>query len=364
MMNMFIEPIDVWLFRDGRPFDALSDHRARSLFPPYPTVVQGAIRTNELALKNVDLHDRRAIEAAVGTASDYRGLRIRGPFLTERKQNGELIRYYPQPADAYTVNKERHEIKTASDPEAISGGIMTSAPVPYLIGLQNGPVKGESGLWLSEDALCKYLRGERVAGTPANKLFVHEPRFGIGVENDRSKTKEGALYQVDFIRPYAGVGLYVDMGGYNGWPSSGLLRLGGESRGARFEKVEALAWPPKGVPLPDPLPNRFKVYFATPAYFENGWRPKDWTKFFSEEVELVAAAVSRYEAVGGFDMTEDSRSPDMHRAARRYVPAGSVYYFKHGGKASLTKDLIQNAITDFGAQIGFGQVIITAWKEN
>ncbi|HXG18262.1 MAG TPA: type III-B CRISPR module-associated Cmr3 family protein, partial [Methylomirabilota bacterium] len=44
-MYLFLEAIDVWLFRDGRPFDARSDHRAESLFPPYPSVMQGAIRS-------------------------------------------------------------------------------------------------------------------------------------------------------------------------------------------------------------------------------------------------------------------------------------------------------------------------------
>lgn len=47
-MRLFIRPVDVWLFRDGKPFDAASDHRARSLFPPYPSTMQGVIRSKAL----------------------------------------------------------------------------------------------------------------------------------------------------------------------------------------------------------------------------------------------------------------------------------------------------------------------------
>ena len=75
--QLFIRPVDVWLFRDGRPFSAGSDHRAESLFPPYPSVIQGAIRSYQLALKNVDLQDRDAIIQTVGTPFDYGSLRLR-----------------------------------------------------------------------------------------------------------------------------------------------------------------------------------------------------------------------------------------------------------------------------------------------
>jgi CRISPR-associated protein Cmr3 len=52
----------------------------------------------------------------------------------------------------------------------------------------------------------------------------------------------------------------------------------------------------------------------------------------------------------------------VQKPARRYVPAGSVYYFECQGEARLRPDLVQNAITDYGAQIGFGQVIVTNWE--
>lgn len=356
-MQLFLEAVDVWLFRDGRPFDALSDHRAESLFPPYPTVIQGAIRSRHLVVKGVDLRDRKAIEATVGTATDYKDLRLRGPFIA-RRQGDNVELYFPQPADAVTVSKYRHTLKPASAPEAPHTGVLTSAPTDQLLGLENKPEKGESGLWLSESKLQRYLDGGTVAGIPAAGLFVREDRFGIGLDNDKRVVKEGALYEVEFIRPCEGVGLLVEVEGYDGWPTSGMMQVGGEGRGARFTQVTAAAWPAP----PDPLPDRFKVYFATPTYFENGWQPErqpeDWSRFFDGGVTLQAAALGRYESVGGFDLASKGNG---HKPARRYVPAGSVYYFQAKGTARLKPELIQNAVTDFGAEIGFGQILIERW---
>ncbi|MCS7011115.1 MAG: type III-B CRISPR module-associated protein Cmr3, partial [Anaerolineales bacterium] len=68
----------------------------------------------------------------------------------------------------------------------------------------------------------------------------------------------------------------------------------------------------------------------------------------------VAAAVNRYECLGGYDWAKDA-----HKPALRYVPAGSVYYFESQGTVFLTKQVLEtNAIADKGAQIGFGQIFI------
>lgn len=355
MMYLFLAPIDVWLFRDGRPFTAGEDHRARSLFPPYPSVVQGAIRSHHLVVKGIDLRDQKAIERTVGTATDYRGLRMRGPFVARREHNGQITRFFPVPADATARdddNKPRRRwAKPASKPAAAEG-LLTSAPTSHLLGLEDEPAKADGEGWLDEARLLRYLRGEEVQVTPAHDLYQRESRLGIGLEDERRVAQERALYEVEFIRPTPGVGLYLEVAGYADWPPCGILRIGGEGHGARFEQVQKLDWPA----IPDPLPECFKVCFVTPTYFREGWAPVNWERFFEGTVEMVAAAVGRYECLGGYDWAQQE-----HKPARRYVPAGSVYYFQCRGQARLKKDLLQQAITDEGVEIGFGQVLIVAW---
>lgn len=351
MMQLFFEALDVWLFRDGRPFDAGSDHRAESTFPPYPSVIQGAIRSHQLALLGVNLTDAAAISAAVGTATDFKGLRLRGPFLARHEPGKGLVRYFPLPADAAPGHTEGCYKSLA--PQPIPEGVLTSAPTPWLLLPTDPPKKEKSGLWLDEDNLLRCLAGQEAQTINGNELFERESRFGIGLDSQPRVTREGALYEVEFIRPGAGVGLLVEVAGYDNWPAEGVLRLGGEGHAARYWQLsEPLAWPP----LPERLPPRFKLYFATPTYFENGWQPKGWDSFFTGKVTLQAAAVRRYESVGGFDIAAGD-----HKPARRYVPAGSVYFFECTGEVRLKPGLVQNAITDFGAEIGFGQIIIKEW---
>jgi CRISPR-associated protein Cmr3 len=238
--------------------------------------------------------------------------------------------------------------------------VLTNAPaeLPMLLWPPEGsePSKEGFGEWMAEEELRKCLRGERAQAVGFGELFLRESRIGIGLDDATRTTREGALYEVEFIRPCPGVGLWVQVEGYDGWPQAGTMCLGGEGRGAHFTTIEPpLAW----LQLPDPLPTRFKVYFASPAYFEAGWQPQaGWSRFFDGQVELQAVALNRYESVGGFDWVGGGQKP-----ARRYVPAGSVYYFRHDGSARLKSTLINNAITDRWPEIGFGQVIISEWKE-
>lgn len=361
-MKLYIEPVDVWLFRNGRPFDAGSDHRAESLFPPPPSVIQGAIRSHHLIVKGVDLHDRAAIEATVGSSTTYpEGFRVRGPFLA-RYVGGTLTLYFPLPADAFKVKGEERFV--ALRPQTPPPELMASIPTPMWLLPEGEPEKFEELIWVSLEALQEYLnQGELVADAGAfragrlsnpSALYVRENRMGIRLLRETRTVEEGALYEVEFIRPRPDVGLYVEVLGFDGWPSEGIMRLGGEGHGGRFREIEAPDWPNP----PDPLPERFKIYFATPAYFKGGWQPEngDWSKFFEGEVELQAGAVGKYVALGGFDLARDPRG-NPHKPARRYVPPGSVYFFTAKGEARLKAE----AVTEDGAEIGFGQILFGRW---
>ncbi|NWG07728.1 MAG: type III-B CRISPR module-associated protein Cmr3 [Chloroflexi bacterium] len=360
-MRIFIEPEDVWLFRDGKPFDAGSDHRARSLFPPYPNVMQGIIRSHQLILQDIPLTKKDKVMEAVGTATEYKGLRLRGPFVAKYK-DGKLSTYFPVPADATPCSDD--EVKSTA-PRICGDGVITShekATLPRLC-FANGiePGKRDYGNWLTFDALQDCLNGNAVKPVRDDELFERESRLGIEIEADRARvTKEGQLYQAEFIRPCPDVGLYVEFEGYDWADDQGLLRMAGEGRGGRYQSVNGSDWlvPEK------PLPRLFKVYFASPAYFSQGWRPEKWGTFFEGDVLLEAVALKGYETIGGYDLANNQQ-----KAAYRFVPAGSVYYFSSHGAAKLKDGLVQNAITesfnnhDDIAKIGFGQVIIKEWKE-
>lgn len=353
-MRLFLAPEDVWLFRDGRPFDAASSHRARGRFPPYPSVVQGAVRTHELILRNVDLKDKEAIRKAVGTADDYGNLRMRGPFPA-KYADGKLTRFFPRPADWFPVKGDDSKIQAL--PPQPRGGFVTSADDDLLQLLlppdDFHPDKKEPGEWLTYEDLQAYLTGgESGKVTPAksDSLFLRESRVGIQIKAASRAVEQGMLYEAEFVRPKDNVGLYLEVDGYDEteWRKRSMLRLGGESRAARYQVLdEAVEWPPL-----DPVGRKFKVYFATPAYFSGGWRPSNWSHFLGVDLKPVAVAIQGYDTVSGFDYAAHSDKPGL-----RYVPAGSVYYFDAEGKEiKLTPPF-----TEAMGEIGFGQIMIAAW---
>jgi CRISPR-associated protein Cmr3 len=369
MMQLFLEAVDVWLFRDGRPFDAFADHRARSLFPPYPSVMQGVIRSHHLVTRGVDLHDQQKIAEAVGTAGDYRDLLLRGPFLARRDAGGSIQRLLSVPANALPVGGDGSSAGYRSlRPRKRPAGLTTSAdqnvPMLLLPPDQQEPSKERAGDWISEENVREFLtaKPQEVFGALSSAtLYQPETRLGIGRDDAKRVTKEMALYEAEFIRPQKDVGLLVEVEGYDGWSQTGVLRIGGEGRAAIFEQVNGniKLWREQH-PMPDPLPRNFVVYFATPTHFDGGWRPgsNNWGAFFEGHVELQAAAFGRYQSLGGFDW-----ATNRHKTARRFVPSGAVYFFYSDGTARLKVDLPNRAITHYGPEIGFGQVIILPWKE-
>ncbi len=354
-MKLFIEPVDVWMFRDGRPFDAGSDHRATSLFPPHPSVIQGVLRSHHLVVKGVDISNRAAVEAAVGTATTYRWHPIRGPFVARREEDGAW-RYHPLPTDAIQVADDGG-IRAADPVDPAGHGVTTDSPTPLLLWLKEGPKKpkkGEGRLWLREDRLRTYLDGDVAHATPEMELLLRESRFGIGRDDRVRAATEGLLYEVVYVRPREGVGLEVEIIGLRDWPDRGILRMGGEARAGLYCPSDCADWPA----IPDPLPERFRLYLATPACFQDGWRPRDLGAFFEGKVELAAAAVGRFDAVGGYDMARGQQKP-----SRRYVPAGSVYYFRCGGPVRWRAERGSLAFTEDGAQVGYGQFLIGRWRD-
>ena len=117
MKALFLSAVDVWLFRDGRPFNANGDHRAESLFPPHPSVIQGALRSYYLSLdKSLQYENADAVIKRVGTTQQVpNGFSLQGPYLAHRV-NGHLTRYFPQPADASSVSGAEHTIRPAAAP--------------------------------------------------------------------------------------------------------------------------------------------------------------------------------------------------------------------------------------------------------
>jgi CRISPR-associated protein Cmr3 len=85
------------------------------------------------------------------------------------------------------------------------------------------------------------------------------------------------------------------------------------------------------------------MVLSTPAYFENGWLPS-WinkdslTGTFPNtqiKIKLISVTMGKYKSIGGFDYKIRKPKP-----SKRFVPAGSVYYFQVLNENNINWDSI------------------------
>jgi len=228
---------------------------------------------------------------------------------------------------------------------------LSSTPIVSLWQRTMAHIEAASG-WLNERELNRYLNMQPFATIPDCELLERESRFHVGIDSRFKRPHQGDtgghLFQIEFVRLQPGVGLWAEVDGVT-LNDEGLLQIGGEGKAATYRKV-ANELPLTGCRT---MQGRFKLYFATPAYFAQGWQPDNWGRFITGgEVQLIAAAIPRAQPIGGFDIARG-----QHKPMRSYVPAGSVYFFEAEDDV-----IVPDILTDEGGQIGFGQVFIGRWE--
>ncbi|MBM4330706.1 MAG: type III-B CRISPR module-associated protein Cmr3 [Deltaproteobacteria bacterium] len=388
-MNIFIQPTDVLMFRDGKPFSAGDDHLARSIvFPPPPTTFYGALRSKILsevfpeyktygAFREGQKIPKQAelVVNEIGTPDKATGsLRI-SSFLLGKKNKDGIEPYFPMPKD---MAKVKGQEKTK---------LQLLAPLRGLPATSNAPA-GFIPLWCrTENALERvdgflnlqqmqhYLYGEThnqnwdklFEGETIKSLYMKEVRTGIGKGRESRTVSEGALYSVEYFRLADGIGFLLAIDGTQLLPKEGkqLLRLGGDWRSAYYEKVADFILETNRIKEKIESTRRFKVILTTPAIFKNGWLPS-WVDVKTMEGErtglkfkIVSAAVGKPVGIGGFNLVE--RKP---KTMKKAVPAGSVFFFElvKGDAEELFSTFYRQSISDENAEAGLGLILIGGWN--
>lgn len=381
-------PDDVLFFRDGKPSTRGSDHYLRSLFPPHPSTLYGAVRTRrlldgEVALRGLDGMTWRErvgpLEAELGAWGGFGSLALRGPWLL---QGDEPL--FPAPADLGVALEEDRQARFDGPPRVQSvvryrpdrpvtpdGEGRWSHPLALLAASGKSSSGGPSveprqaaGWYITPGGLAAWRRG----GVPRPEDFVHssalwtpEARTGIGLEDAKRSGKQGLLYTFGFIRLHRDVALGFEVAG-SGLRSEGRLRLGGEGRtgtlrpGAAFPAFAQAGGAGRQV----------AVCFATPCLSESGGYPPGFAAGRLEgaiggcRCRLVAAAVPGFITVGGWDLARGRAKP-----LRRAIPAGSVFLFEPEadgpGAEAMAAALDGRCFCDFDdgnlARQGFGLAV-------
>lgn len=360
----FIEPLDVMFPRGNKLFGDAGQH-GEAQMPPWPSVAAGAIRSRMLADAAVDLaafgQGRRPegpLGNVLGTPVEPGSFRL--TWFSVARRNGKTVEpILPLPADV--IADENQNRLFYLKPQTLPDRFQASHPMHQLPVLhQTKSTKAQSGLWLNGTGLVAYLRGEPLQKAThtmrTSELWKSDPRLGIALDPVKRTAEEGRLYTTEGIAPHENIGFLVSISGGNDMaPKEGLIRLGGDGRGARVTAREATLSEPDWERIA--RERRFRLVLTTPGLFEKGWRLPGlqddgavWRGPDGLTARLISAAVSRLQVVSGWDLARREPKP-----ALRSAPAGSVYWLEapKADGAALVRALRILATKGFGCMSAY-----------
>lgn len=398
--SLQLVPDDVVFFRDGKPSSIGQDHYLRSLFPPFPSTLYGALRTLRLIEEGVDLPTLTEntwnqlssnLRRELGEWRGFGSMSVRGPWIT-RQEAGRAEVLLPAPQDLgllLTPPEPRGRTGTpipkrdASWIKAVvryrpdrglddkGAGWSHPLELPHPYEWKDGrytPWAGSEdpsspvGWYLDPAGMKTWLDG----GIPDPARFVSqsdlwegEARTGVGLQDDKRVHKEHMLYTFGFVRLTRGIGFgfEVELEDPSGkeFGAGGHVRLGGDGRTARLQDGP-------GFPSFDvPVGSGFVLYLATPCLAESGAYPPGFDQERRDGTlggvpcRLTSAVMRGGALIGGWDIARG-----QPRTLRRAIPAGAVYRFSavNAGLSALQGRCLSGYPDEHLSQQGFGLALI------
>ena len=365
MIGVQLLPVDTWFFRDGSPFtaDAAPQTDVKSLFPPHPPTVVGALRALMARGRGWNGSEpwSQEIRDTLGDGPENLGkVSFDGPFLLRCEQP-----VFPAPRHLLGATGENG----AWRPKAF---LRPGEPVECDLGRVRLPdlsrrcgnaeiLKPGDGQWLTAAGLNSALRGEVPrAGDVASSRSLWSSEYRIGLERHAGTraAKEGMLYSSQHTRPSRAVSLGARIHGLpQDWdaPYERLTPLGGESRLA-----ECRRWDGKlGIKSPIAklqVSHSLAVVALTPVYIEI-----DLNTEIAElgGARVTSACIDRPQRIGGWYSPE--RRPLPIRSA---LPQGSVLFCETSEPERLESIISRNdGLARIGErkEWGFGLVALGVW---
>lgn len=375
----FLQPLDVLYLRGNRLFGD-SSATGEALMPPWPSMAAGALRSQILAFHGVDsgqfaqgIKLTGELAQSLGTPAEPGTFRLSQFVLAKIDGDKLLDIYLPLPSDVIVLEDKKHIHYL--QPQQLADSILTSAPCNQLpIFRSEKPAKPDSSLWLNQAGIQAWLNGEVIETkqlTSSGELWKIDSRLGIALTSEGRTTSEGQLYTVEAVALAENIGFLAGIQGADSLlPKRGVLRLGGDGRGAQHNKIN---WKPLA-PHWNIIEKtrRFRLLLSTPGLFEQGWLLPGMSEqadgFIWQTTDfsahLVTASVSRAETISGWDLASHHPKP-----ALKAVSTGSVYWFdQFEGEIQALRKLVENGLSQISAYPdkkrraeGFNNIMVAAW---
>ncbi len=327
----FLEPLDVLFLRGNKLFGDPGSF-GESLVPPWPSAAAGALRSLILSAEGVDLPlfaRSQAPHPALGTPADPGPFTVASFHLAQRHASGTVESLHAMPADLAVIDDGGEPIVRRLSPCTPAAGVCSSSPLEMLPVLaQQERSKPIGGRWLTQQGWARYLDGNVPRAdelVDSAQLWSIDPRIGVGLDSATRRADDGKLFSAQAVAFKRDVGLVVGVSGAE-LPGRGMLRLGGDGRGAALGPAD---YQPAIEPL-DRIASarRARIVLTSPGLFARGWLlpgadPDGGFELGGVRGRLVCAAVARAEVASGWDLALRQPKP-----AQRVAPAGSVYWIE------------------------------------
>ena len=283
--GLWLEPLDVLFFRDGRPFDASS--RVASGLPNSQTVA-GCLRQGLLEADGFEFHrfrgerrQRSLLDALkeCGATPQTVDASFRGPWLAFRSES-DTEPLFPMPT-ALRRKKTDGKWSLACRHDQLKGWRHPDDLIPMW---HHDELDGKADAeFVTLTGLRSFLEGGEPAESECYRtpsLYQREQRTGNEINKETLTTADGQLYGVQLLALFNGihlqhsrvnheattpaVGIYAECDAEHAEKLNGkVLPLGGEGRAVRVHATGGCKWPA-------PQPNREKSvwYLATPTFLE------------------------------------------------------------------------------------------------
>ena len=397
-LQLRLEPVDTWFFRDGTPFTmgAAPQENVESLFPPHPVTVAGALRAALARTQGWNGRGRwpQALCDILGDGPDHLGrLLLDGPFLLREGRplfraprhllgfvagsgagagGGEdgggawrpstLLRPGP-PVVCDLGAAVRLPILAASQPERSGSRPERQKLMP-----------GDSS-WLTREGLDAVLRARLPAHddvVPDRCLWSDEPRIGLERDGDARTAREGMLYSTRHVRPHRDVSLGIRVAGLpSDWtPVGQLLTLGGEGRLAECREWPGAAKVSFDAPSAEiEASGKVSMVALTPldlseqACLGRESLPVSILERDRVRLRVVSACLGRPQRIGGWDSLARRPLP-----LRSVLPSGSTLFCEVDdpagpGVGTLANITAADGLARVGSrqEWGFGLVALGVW---
>jgi len=312
-----LKALDTLFFKDGKPFDKGEETWANGIFPPYPSVIYGSLRSLYYILHPSEIGNENTV--------NDKTLNLQ---INDIKVRNAIDYFYPCP---YDVVKKKADKSGKPLLLTLANGLKnTSSNLPAYLS-SNIKVEPIEGFLIGDNFEEEYLKGHQPKRYRNLKEFISaEPKVGIGRDNITGITQEGLLYRVGMIRPKK-IEIEIDFH-LKDWvldkESKGFMKIGAEGKSCAYEVVSSLEEATNAQLKLEG--NIFKVCFVTPTILKRGWLPDflddDLEGYWQDlglKVKLLTVAMDKPKYIGGFDMKAKRPKP-----MTRMLPAGTVLYFE------------------------------------